>query len=132
MGAWGPDTFENDIACDWAADFADEGSLDEVRDAIEAAGGGEYVDADVGCEALAACEVLARLAGRFGKRDAYTELLDAWVTASARPVPPELVDGALRAIDRITGADSELAELWAGDGEWLAAVADLRRRVAGR
>ena len=43
-----------------------------------------------------------------------------------------MVKGALAAIDRIQRPPSELMELWEEEDpdEWLAAVADLRRRVA--
>jgi len=97
--------------------------------------GDEYLDVDQACCALAACEVVARLLGNWGQRDAYSEPLDLWVETYANahpgPLPPDLVQGALAAIDRITRPPSELLELWQEDDpqEWLAAVADLRSRV---
>ncbi|MBA3818330.1 MAG: DUF4259 domain-containing protein [Deltaproteobacteria bacterium] len=132
MGAWGPDTFENDAACDWIADLVEVHDLSVVEAAIAVARetGDDYLDVDDGCEALASCEVVARLQGAGGKRDAYSEELDAWVKAHPIPLPPELVANALEAIERVTGKDSELAELWDGDPEWQKAVADLRARVA--
>ncbi|MBX3468564.1 MAG: DUF4259 domain-containing protein [Planctomycetes bacterium] len=102
--------------------------------AVEAVGGDAYLDADVACEALAACEVLARLAGRPGYQNAYTESVDDWVAAHADlAVPPALVARATAVIDRVLGERSELAELWdEGDGApWRATVDDLRRRVTG-
>ncbi|MDQ3365194.1 MAG: DUF4259 domain-containing protein [Myxococcota bacterium] len=132
MGAWGPDTFENDAACDWIADLVEVHDLSVVEAAIAATheAGDDYLDVDDGCEALAACEVVARLRGAGGKRDAYSEELDAWVKVHPIPLTPELIASALDAIDRVTGKDSELAELWDGDPEWQKAVADLRARVA--
>ncbi len=136
MGAWGTDTFENDSACDWSHDLEDFDGLELVEQAIAAVLGlgPDDVGADVATEALAACDVVARLKGRFGVRDAYTESVDAWV-ANHRLVPsPKLVARALAVVDRVVARPSELLELWEEGGEeaaWLESVAGLRKRIAG-
>ena len=58
-----------------------------------------------------ACEVLARLQGRWGLRNAYRQDLDAWVLS--HPIQPsaDLIRKAALAIDRILAEQSELAEL---------------------
>jgi hypothetical protein len=91
----------------------------------------DYLEADVACEALAACEVISRLKGNWGLRNSYSETVDRWVLAHPTTVSPDLVQTAIQAIDRILTSPSELLELWQeGDAsEWLAAVADLRARV---
>lgn len=133
MGAWGTDTFENDTACDWSYDLEEKGqphieqALNRVLDA-----GDEYLDADLGAEGLAACDVVARLAGRPGQKDAYTETTDQWVAEQKDPPGDDLVNRALRVIDRVVGSDSELAELWGEDGDdapWRASVDALRSRL---
>ena len=43
-----------------------------------------YLDVDAACEGLAACEVVARLKGNWGARNAYTETVDKWVERSGR------------------------------------------------
>ena len=132
MGAWDVDTFDNDTACDWTYDLENVSDLSYVRDTLNSVIeiGDEYLDADDACMALAACEVLARLKGNFGKRDAYTESADKWVEAHPQTPPPELIATALTVIDRIRTAPSELLELWEEDGAgWLAAVDALRKRV---
>lgn len=65
MGAWDVDTFDNDTACDWAYDLADASDLSLVQQTLEAVlqTGDEYLEMDPACEALAACEVIARLKG---------------------------------------------------------------------
>jgi hypothetical protein len=135
MSAWGHDTFDNDAAGDWAYRLEECADLTLVAETLalvlDAPGG--YLDADAACEALAACEVVARLRGRHGKRDTYTEVVDAWVAAHPGQPPPEVVARALAAIERVLGPGSELAELWqdgADTDAWRAAVADLRARVA--
>lgn len=134
MGAWGELAFDNDTANDWAYGLEDVDDLSLVEAALAAVEetGPAYLDADLGSEALAACEVLARLRGRHGYRNAYTEKVDAWAAAhAALVVSPALVTRAAAVLDRVLADPSELCELWEeGDGgAWRATVADLRRRV---
>ena len=134
MGAWGHLPFDNDTTNDWAYGLDDVDDLSLVEsafDEIEAVGT-DYLDQDVACNALGACEVLARLLGHPGYTNAYTEKVDQWVTAHKLKPPPALLKRASSAIDRILGSDSELRELWEeGDeaGDWRAAIEDLRVRV---
>ena len=76
-------------------------------------------------------QVIARLRGNAGYKNAYTEKVDEWVAANEIVPHQALIDRAVAAIDRILGAKSELRELWEeGDATvWHAAVAGLRRRV---
>ena len=136
MGAWGTDTFDNDTACDWAYELEGVADLTHVEQAI--AGvlqiGSDYLDADAASRALAACEVIARLKGNFGARNAYTETVDSWVSQHRIASPSDLVTRAVAVVDRILTEPSELVELWADSDEgaiWRTAVSDLRRRTTG-
>lgn len=133
MGAWDADTFDNDTACDWAYELESAADLSCVRDALSAVidSGDAYVDADVACRALAACEVIARLNGNWGKRDSYTETADKWVASHPQTPPSDLVATALAVIDRVRTEQSELLELWEEEdaSDWHKAVDDLRKRV---
>jgi hypothetical protein len=133
MGAWGSDTFENDTACDWSASLEGSDDFDVIEQAFAAVEevGDEYLDADVACEGLAACDAVARLLGRFGQRDAYTESLDQWIRAHPLQPSPALVQRALSTLARIVGENSELADLWdeSPDGAWRAKVEELRNRL---
>jgi hypothetical protein len=134
VGAWGKRAFDNDEANDWAAGLADVDDLSLVESTFSELENmsAAYVNAHVACNALAACEVLARLQGNFGYRNAYTEKVDEWVAAHPIRLSPVLLRRAHAAIERILGGDSELRELWeAGDGgAWRQTVEDLRRRVS--
>lgn len=135
MGAWGERAFDNDTANDWAHDLDGVDDLSLVESAlgeVEAVGPG-YLDQGIACHALAACEVLARLRGAPGYKNAYTEKVDLWVAAHPLPPSPPLLTRARACIDRILGDNSELRELWSEDDptEWTAAVADLRHRLGG-
>jgi hypothetical protein len=135
MGTWSADTFGNDTACDWSYALEEANDLTPIRQALEAvlSSGEEYLDSDIACEGLAACEVIARLKGNWGPRDSYTETVDKWVETHKIEPPEELVQAALRVVDRVLTPPSELLELWEeGDaGEWHAAVDDLRDRISG-
>jgi hypothetical protein len=136
MGAWGTGTFENDTACDWAGGLEGASDLSPVLETLTRVigVGDDYLGADAGSEALAACEVVARLKGNWGLRDAYTETLDAWVLEHATIPSKDVISRALAALDRVVRAPSELLELWDQSddkADWHAAVADLRTRVAG-
>jgi hypothetical protein len=75
---------------------------------------------------------LARLKGNWGTRNSFSKKVDDWARANPSEPSPDLVQLALRAIDRIVMPQSELMELW-NEGtapDWHATVADLRKRVA--
>ena len=79
MGAWGVLAFDNDTANDWAYDLEGVQGLSVVNTAFaELEQEGDYLDSDFACNALAACEVIARLKGRAGYQNAYTEKVDSW------------------------------------------------------
>ena len=136
MGTWSTLPFGNDDAADWAYELDEPNDLAPIEDAIDrvlAVGGGQLLELFEGSAALAAIELLACLRGHPGDTETYTENADAWLTASTIRPPAALVDRALAAIDRVTAEKSELRELWREGDEfeaWLAAVADLRARVA--
>jgi hypothetical protein len=134
MGAWGHLAFDNDTTNDWAYGLEEVDDLSHVESAFAELEevGEDYLDQDIACNALGACEVLARLLGRPGYNNAYTEKVDQWVAAHKIKPPPGLLQRASAALDRILGSNSELRELWeegAEAGEWRAAIEDLRARV---
>lgn len=132
MGAWGPNVFENDVAADWADGLSKARTLALVRGALKKATKSKKgLDADAASEALAACEVIARLRGHFGPRTTSNEAVDAWVRTHPSAVPRDLLKLARHAIDRVFGDGSELRQLWedAGAMPWLKAVRSLRARL---
>jgi hypothetical protein len=133
MGSWGELAFDNDSANDWAYDLDEAEDLAPVEAAlseVESVGSG-HLEVDAASAALAACEVLARLQGRPGYTNAYTEKVDRWVAAHPMVVPPLLINRGSSAINRILAQNSELRELWeeSVSDAWLAGVADLRTRL---
>ena len=135
MGTWGVLAFDNDSANDWAYRLDEINDLSLVESALDevVARGEDDLDSDFAVEALAACELLARLRGNPGYTNAFTEKVDRWAAAHKDRLIPSasLLERASAAIDRIIGDDSELREMWedVDAGKWLAAVEDLRRRM---
>ena len=132
MGAWGVSAFDNDDANDWAYELESVSDLSLIDSALAAVeGADDYLEATDACNALAACEVLARLRGNSGYQNAYTEKVDLWVKAHPLKPSGELITRAAAAIDRILADRSELRELWeeADATEWRTSVLELRART---
>jgi hypothetical protein len=135
MGAWDVGTFDNDAASDWAYELAELQDLSLVAEAIERVlcSPGEHLRAEIAREALAACEVVARLHGHWGARTPHTEVVDAWVRLQRLRPSLRLARRALSAIDRVLTPPCELIEIWSETdrhGAWLQSVLELRGRVA--
>jgi hypothetical protein len=133
MGAWGVLAFDDDDANDWAygLEKTDDLSLIEsTLNTVEHAD--DYLEAPDASNALAACEVLARLNGNPGYKNSYTEKVDQWVASHPLKSSAQLRQRAEAAIDRILGGNSELKDLWSDsdeNDEWLKSVEDLRQRL---
>jgi len=134
MGAWSHESFGNDDACDFAATVSeadDLSAVDAILDVVMQVGSG-YLEAPEASQAIAAAEVIARLQGNWGLRDAYSADMDAWVERTKIVPTKELALKAKRAVKRIVTEPSELLELWQEGGEsekWMDAVRDLERRL---
>jgi len=134
MGAWDHTTFGNDDACDWEGDLRSHEDLSFVEETLDTVidTGGEYLEAPESSQAIAAAEVVARLQGHFGLRNAYTESVDEWVAAHPLSVPTALARKAHAALDRILAQPSELLELWEESDDfesWRGTVTELKSRI---
>ncbi len=65
MGSWDVGSFDNDPAGDWSQSMAMSDNLSLVTETLMGITESEedYLEADVACEALAACEAISRLKG---------------------------------------------------------------------
>ena len=132
MGVWGVGNFDNDTACDWAYELEKSSDLSIIKRSINAVFEDDYIDVFVGSEALAAIETIARLKGRFGVRNSYTEIVDKWVEINKFEVPDELIEKSKKALSLIVQGSSELFELWAETDDlegWKSEVNDLETRL---
>ncbi len=132
MGAWGAGSFDNDDASDFVHELEETSDLDLVRAVLtEVVETSDYLEAPEGSVAGAAADVVASARGNPPAE--LVESVRAWLTR-VRPEPSDDdIELALRALDRVRGTESELAELWsdAGEGDWSRAMADLESRLRG-
>jgi hypothetical protein len=129
-GAWGGGSFDNDDALDWGAACVRSKSTSAVRDALERALRGKYLQAPEGSRAVAAAEVVAAAKGR--PNPELPRDLAAWVKGQPAQALSILAPLAIKALARVRDPKtSELRGLW-DDGKpakWLEAIADLESRV---
>ena len=131
MGAWGEKPFENDSALDWPGDLED---VDDLRNTLASVADAEdYLDVDDGSAAIAAAEIVA--AARDGKLERLVKDASAWLDRHRKQVTDADRALAARAVARVCGSESELAELWdegGTDNDWRRDVAGLVARLAAR
>ena len=111
-GTWSVEPFGNDSALDWAAELESAKDFGPVEAALDAALAPGALDADAGALAVAAAEVLAKARGRGTQKDASTRAIDAWLAGLGREPSAALRAKAVRALERVQGSESELAQLW--------------------
>lgn len=132
MGTWGIHTFDDDAACDWLYRLEDEPAVEVMKNSLEAALGDEFLDRDVGMEALCACEALALVFGvpSASLPDNLSELLGDVETTRVTHLLPK----ALTVLASLTGERSELNDLWRENKtdypRWLQHIADLCDRLS--
>lgn len=132
MGAWGYGNFDNDTAADWAFSLEESTDLSLITEAINAVLEEDYIDSDIGCEALVAIEAVARLKGKWGEKSAYSEPLDNWVEKNNFEPSKDLIESSNKALKLISSQNSELYELWAETEDltsWLEEIKNLEQRI---
>ena len=134
MGAWGAGVFENDTACDFAADIVERNDLASLEKAIDRvlAVQDAYLEAPDAEEALAAADIVARLNGSPGVRTSFTAAIDGWVERQRVHPSREVVEKARLCIARILTEPSEILELWKESDEfdaWKNTVGEVSKRL---
>lgn len=88
-----------------------------------------YLEAPDGCVAIAAAEIVAAAHGLPSPE--LPESATAWVAAHGGQLGKGDVQLALKAVERVQGEESELAELWddADDPGWTDSIEDLTARL---
>jgi len=129
VGTWDKGPFDNDEAADWCGELNDAPPGERVamiRAALaEAADRDDYLDADVAARAIAAAAVLA--AQRPGGPPTDSVYGPGFLAEGVvLDLPGDLPALAVRAIDRVTGDDSEWRELWSDAGAYDEAISVLK------
>ena len=131
MGAWGADSFENDDASDWLADFCEAPNRQLIVDVLATVvdlGAADYLEAPDSSVAIAAAEIVAAQ-----KRAPNPNLSAEAKDCATKLESPDgdTVSLALKALERIK-TNSELKELWdesEAPSEWYASMSDLEARL---
>jgi len=115
VGAWDVGPFDNDSAADWCGDLEDtpaEHRTDLVRNTLLfAINCNEYLDVDDGSAAIAAAAIVAaHLPGQPQITSPYAP--DFLTAGGSIEITEDMVSLAIRALDRVSGDDSEWAALW--------------------
>jgi hypothetical protein len=135
MAGWGTGSFENEDAQSFLGRLNSLG-IDDLRQILaRAADQADYLEAPESSIAVAAAEVVAELvvvAEEGASSPAASRDLVNWISKIETGAPPDLVDLARRAVERVR-TDSELKDLWLeaeGLNEWNAALRDLEARLS--
>ena len=138
MGAWSHEPFGNDTACDWAYELEESEGYVVIEDAfnqIIEMSTEEYIDADIGCVAHAAAEVLAKSFGRGVEEEDIPEAVEKWLEQNKNKTNPALIPKAIRALKLLTGESSELNELWQESDyytEWTSNIDELKEILSSK
>lgn len=138
MGAWSHEPFGNDTACDWAYELEESEGYEVVEDAfnqIIEMSTEEYIDADIGCVAHAAAEVLAKSFGRGVEEEDIPEAVEKWLEQNKNKTNPALIPKAIRALKLLTSENSELNELWQESDyytEWTSNIDELKEILSSK
>ena len=138
MGAWSHEPFGNDTACDWAYELEESEGYAVIEDAfnqIIEMSTEEYIDADIGCVAHAAAEVLAKSFGRGIEEEDIPEAVEKWLEQNKNKTNPALIPKAIRALKLLTGESSELNELWQESDyytEWTSNIDELKEILSSK
>jgi hypothetical protein len=133
MPGWGTGSFENEDAQGFQGRLNSCG-VDDLRQILARAGDQVYLAAAESGIVVAAAEVVAALVAAAKGETASSAMprpMIDWIRKSKAGAPPDLVDLARRAVEKVrTG--SELKDLWLeaeGLNEWSKALRDLETRL---
>jgi hypothetical protein len=133
MPGWGTGSFENEDAQSFLGRLHSLG-IDDLRQILAHAADQDYLEASESGIAVAAAEVVAALVAAAKEETASLstprQIFD-WICKSKAATPPDLVDLARRAVERMR-SNSELKDLWLeadGLNEWSAALRQLEAKL---
>lgn len=129
-GAWGPGSFENDDALDWAAQCVASKGAGMIGTTLQTALTSDAIEAPDGAMVVAAAEVVAAAKGKPGK--ALPQELRDWLDHQPNSEIAKLAPLARKALDRVKQVDvSELRQLWdeSGDRHWASLISELEGRL---
>jgi hypothetical protein len=133
MGTWGTGIFEDDSACDFVDDImADADPLSTIEDKLLRAAESEYLEADLGTEAVVSAALIDVLLN--GTHYHYGEgSILSWAQSNQHLNALELRAHAVKALQAVLTDNSELNELWHENEEeypnWRQNIVELMERL---
>ena len=134
MGAWGPDSFENDSALDTVNQIVESTSYGYIEAAFLECGrefsDHNFIELDLACAVIVGAEVIAALRGAPSKT--LPKLLSSWIAENRPKDLNALSRKAAGALHLVTSEDvSELKNLWeeSNPSEWYNSIRDLKERM---
>ncbi len=135
MPGWGTGSFENEDAQNFLGRLNLLG-IDDLREMLDRVANKDYPEAPESGAAVAAAEVVAALEAAAKDETASSSTprqVFNWIIKKEAGAPPDLVDLARRAVEKVR-SNSELKDLWLqadGLNEWSTALRDLEDRLSG-
>jgi hypothetical protein len=129
-GAWGPGSFDNDDALDWAHLCTESTGSAVIGSALQAAMQPGALEASVGAAAVAAAELVAAANGKPGKT--LPKDLSDWLNRQPRQEIVKFAQVARKALTRVRDRRvSELHQLWeeSTDKQWVSTITELEARL---
>jgi len=130
-GAWSHESFENDSALDWVAEFQEQPTAAFLRSTLARGTTGKLIESFDGESIIAAAEVVAASLGYAGK--GFPQEL-APIVAKSGVTFRALAPQAKAALNGVLGAKSELRESWSlhadGRTRWEGSVRGLLSRLS--
>jgi hypothetical protein len=132
MGAWGPGTFEDDVANDWLEDLCDSDPLAFFRECLDLDGQTDYVEYVACVGVICSAEMIHGLV--HGPRDGLPEAALGWLRENQTLSVGSLLPHAIEGMQRVLGPHSEMREMWEDEAEicplWTATADDLLMRLS--
>ncbi|MFW1801449.1 DUF4259 domain-containing protein [Acinetobacter nematophilus] len=139
MGTWSHEPFGNDTASDWAYEFKEHDGYDVIEDAFDQIidmTTEEFIDADLGCIAYAAAEVLAKsFTEEIADNEYFPESVEKWLVQNKNKHNYALIPKALLALNLLTSESSELDELWQDSDDyddWIRNIDELKETLKSK
>jgi len=132
MGTWGIESFDNDIACDWALELEESNCIRLLAESLRI-NESSLLDADTGICLICAAEVVYGLMVT-PRTTLPSEVID-WIKKHNKINSTGLCGLCIRGLTHILGPKSELNDLWhetANYEEWRDDVTDLLRKFNRR
>jgi hypothetical protein len=134
MGAWDHSNFGNDTAHDFVFEVTEQG-MEKITHAIKTVAEcpeDELLEADEGCEALAAIEFIAAAKGKMAED--FPENAEDWLAGKDIDgiTAADIISESEKALARIKSDNSELKELWKESdkfNDWINVIENLRSRI---